>query len=86
MHNLNGQYQFLTGYFGRVDGTSQMGATIRFTTDGQVLREINVGAQDAPVQVMIPVGGVQLLRIDVEFNYITTRGQRITYALQAFLE
>jgi len=84
LHNLNGQFRMLTGYFGRIDGTGQIEATINFYGEGNLLSSISVSATDMPTPVSVFVEGVRQLRVEVVFP----AGSRpaTQYAFQGFLE
>lgn len=85
LHNLNGQFRVLTGYVGRVDGSSMGDATIRFIGDGHLLEEHSLRAADMPIPISIFVEGITQLRIEVIFPPINASiGTR--YAVVGFLE
>ncbi|MCL2217984.1 MAG: stalk domain-containing protein [Defluviitaleaceae bacterium] len=87
LHNLNGQFRMLTGYFGRVDGTHMTNATINFTGDGQLLASYEVRAGDMPTPISVFVEGVTQLRIEVVFPGRSSFSLPATdYALVAYLE
>ena len=88
LHNLNGQFAQLTGYFGRVDGSGQLDATLRFIADGNTLLTHNLIATDMPFPVILSVDGVRQLRIEVEFPNAPTHHNdpKTVYAFSGFVE
>jgi len=83
LHNLNGEYNLLTGYFGRVDGTRTFVGTLRIIGDGNVLHTHEQGVNDLPTAISIPVQGVRSLRIEVTNN--NSNGGP-TFAFSGFVE
>lgn len=80
LHNLNGDFRVLTGYFGRVDGSSMNNATLRIYGDGNLLFTHDFAAASMPIPVSAFVEGVTQLRIEVRSS------GNFHYALQGFLE
>ena len=80
LHNLGQQFHILSGYVGRVDGSSMVDATIRFFGDGVYMQSFDVAATDMPVSFSVGVTGITQLRIETALP----RGGH--YAIQAFLE
>ena len=85
LHNLEGQFRFLSGYMGRVDGSAMRNITVNFIGDGRLLQSYDLIAADMPTSFNIFVEGVRQLRIEVEFPR-SNAGERISYAIQGFLE
>jgi len=81
VHNLQGDFRFLTGYVGREDGAGRYNITFNFIGDGELLQSIMVNADDMPIPFEVFVEGVTQLRIEAVFG-----GTRSVYAMQAFLE
>lgn len=80
LHNLGGQFQLLSGYIGRVDGSHMVDATIIFFGDGEYLDSVTISATDMPVPFSVDIQDIIQLRIETELP----RGGR--YAIQAFVE
>lgn len=85
LHNLGRQYSVLSGYVGRVDGTSLRHATIIFRGDGVLLDYIEFYATNMPDSFAVNVEGVQQLRIELEIGGGSSASTPL-YAIQAFLE
>jgi len=81
-HNLNRQFRVLSGYIGRVDGSSRLDATFNFFGDGQLLQSYTLNPDNPPQPIELFVEGVTLLRIDVVLRGWGTPA----YALVAYLE
>ena len=77
LHNLEGRFTTLTGYIGRVDGTSQQDGVFRLIGDGRQIQEIEVRATDLPRLISVNVSGVRNFRIEFE---ATTWSGTVTYA------
>lgn len=61
MFNLNSKYSTVEFTVGHVDGGGMYDQTIYFYVDGKIVKEIEVGAEDLPKTVSIPVSyGLQL--------------------------
>jgi len=84
LHNLNGQFRMLTGYVGRIDGWDLTNATFNVFGDGQLLQTHSLNAQDLPIPISIFVEGINLLRIEFVYPWISS--QNAGYAFVAFLE
>ncbi|MCL2171171.1 MAG: stalk domain-containing protein [Defluviitaleaceae bacterium] len=85
LHNLNGDFRFLTGYVGRVDGTHMTNATISFIGDGQLLQSFELRAAEMPIPITVFVEGITQLRIRMDFN-ARNSSNNTDYALIAYLE
>jgi len=86
LHNLNGQFRMLTGYVGRVDGTSMYDATINFYGDGVLIHSYSLSGADMPTPISVFVEDVRQLRIQVVFANHTRGTRSVHYALVAYLE
>jgi hypothetical protein len=88
LHNLQGQYQIITGYFGREDGSSMSDATISFFGDGAFLKDYFLSATSMPVSINVPVEGVTQLIIEVSFHprHRFSSGDASWFNLIAYLE
>jgi hypothetical protein len=82
-HNLRGQYQFLTGYVGRIDGQAMSNATLNIIGDGNVLFTRELVAWSLPIPISISVQGINVLEIELR---TAERVERTFYAVQLFLE
>jgi len=83
LHNLEERFRILSGYIGRVDGSSMRNARISFIGDGTLIESFDMRADAMPIPFNIPVEGVAQLRIEsvrVELSGSTT------YAIYAFLK
>ena len=89
LHNLAGQYELLTGYIGRVDGSRGHGnAVANFYGDGNLLQSIQLNATAMPTPISISVNGVTQLRVRVTFpgSFRSAQLSGTQYALYAYLE
>jgi len=68
--NLNNNYGWLTGQFGRVDGSRALGANVNIYGDNRLLQSFELGATDFPVPVSLFVEGIRMIRIEVEHTMI----------------
>ena len=69
LHNLEGRYSRLTGYAGRVDGSStDAQATLNIFGDGRLLRSYELNPTALPIHVDVFVEGIRQLRIEFEFR------------------
>ena len=84
LHNLGRQYSELSGYVGRVDGTSLRHATINFFGDGELLHYIEFNATDMPVPFSVNIEGVLQLRIELVIGGGSSDSTPL-YAIQGFL-
>ena len=84
LHNLRGEYQLLSGYIGRIDGSGMLNTTVKFFGDGELIQTYRLTATNMPIPISLPVTGVTQLR--VEFSFDRASNTRTEYALQAFLE
>ena len=67
LHNLEGQFNILTGYAGRVDNNQSMfDAILYIYGDGELLGRYEVMAEELPVPISVNVEDVRLLRIEFE--------------------
>ena len=69
LHNLNGQFNEFSGYIGRIDGTPVENTILTVIGDNRPIETINVQADALPVNFSIPVEGVRLLRIEIQFGF-----------------
>jgi len=76
LHNLGGQYSIFTGYFGRVDGSAIVNATLNIYGDGSLITSYDLMATDLPSRVSISVAGVRQLKIEFVFPNHGVIGQR----------
>jgi len=78
-HNLNGQFNTLTGIIGRQDNTAgTVMRRITFTTGyGRNLGTFEINANDAPRTISVPVHGVATLRVEIEA--VGTNGVSIVF-------
>jgi len=84
-HNLNNQFNTLTGIIGRIDGTT--GAeltTISFIGDGRSLASFSVSENTAPQDISVDVKGVLVLRIEINHTnqalHHGARSPRVAFA------
>jgi len=74
-HNLNGQYNTITGTLGRIDGARYLGSsllstsTISFIGDGRELASFLVDVDFVPKEISVDVRGVLVLRIEITQPY-----------------
>jgi hypothetical protein len=68
LHNLNNNYSHLSGYLGRVDGSSMRDATFNFYGDGNLLASYSISAQDLPRMITVYVAGIRQLKIECIHN------------------
>jgi len=87
LHNLNGQYKWLTGYIGRVDRTSALiDATVNIYADGSLIETRHLDARFLPERIHLPVEHVNLVRIAVTQQHPgwnmqgPSAGHSVTYA------
>ncbi|MCL2427389.1 MAG: hypothetical protein FWD05_13770 [Oscillospiraceae bacterium] len=80
LHTLGGQFNVLSGYIGRIDGSDMIDATVIFFGDGEYLDTVRVNAIDEPIHFSLDVQGVTRLQIKTEFP------RRGSYAIQGFVE
>jgi hypothetical protein len=86
-HNLDGQYRWLTGQIGRVDGATLSDATVTFYGDGTPLATYQLTAGDLPTDISIFVEGVRLLKAEIYIEHTAwSTWLSFEYALAAFLE
>jgi len=89
LHNLGGNYRWLSGYIGRIDGSASTSARLRIYGDGSLLAEHELNALDMPTEIGVFVEGITQLRIVVrtgQFRWRDGATGTFNYALQAFLE
>ena len=68
-HNLNGQFNTLTGVLGRIDGRGGSHvSTIRFIGDGTEIASFNVDRDFRPTDITVDVSGVSILRIEINIR------------------
>ena len=84
LHNLNGQFTTLSGYFGRVDGSGSVDVILNIFGDGRLLQELSVRAGDLPIPISVSVEGVRLLRIEVVYPHAPNPSTQ--YGLVGFLQ
>lgn len=72
LHNLRGQYTMLSGYIGRLDGTTQSDGVFRFYGDGRLMKEFKMRAVDLPRPISLDVSGVWQLRIEFDAEGFST--------------
>jgi len=53
LHNLGGNFNRLTGYIGRIDGSVSVGATLRIYGDGNLLTTYQLNALDMPTELLL---------------------------------
>ena len=76
-HNLNGQFDTVTGTIGRIDGTSGANATISFIGDGRELASFTIDGSTSPIDISIDVSGVLVLRIQFSNDFRMGQGAPI---------
>ena len=64
-HNLNGQFNTITGTIGRIDGSNHGRSTVSFTGEGRELAVFNVDGSTRPFEISVDVTGVSILRIQI---------------------
>jgi len=64
LHNLNGQYTQITGYLGHIDGEGTQKGTMTFYGDGNIIKSIDINAEQLPQNITIDVTGVLQLKIE----------------------
>lgn len=74
-HNLNGQFNTITGTIGRIDGSGTGASSISFIGDGREIASFSVDGTTLPTDISVDVSGVLVLRIE-----INQRGARIAFA------
>ena len=84
LHNLGGQYRVLSGYMGRIDGTSMHNVSISIIGDGVLLESFELRATDMPIPFSVFVEGVQQMRIEIQRPDGT--GVTPRYAIVGYLE
>ncbi|MCL2190088.1 MAG: hypothetical protein FWC16_13960 [Defluviitaleaceae bacterium] len=62
-HNLQGQFNTLSGHIGGVSGSGVAYTTFRFVGDGEVLRTFRMRFTDEAMPISINVSGVNTLEI-----------------------
>ena len=77
-HNLNGQFNEITGTIGRVDGSGSAARSISFIGDGRTLASFVVDGSTHPTDVTVDVTGVLVLRIETQGH--GQHGARIAFA------
>jgi hypothetical protein len=64
-HNLNNQYNLLTGTVGRIDGSSTGASNIIFIGDGRQLASFVIDGNTSPLPISVDITGISILRIEV---------------------
>jgi hypothetical protein len=62
-HNLNGQFNTITGTIGRIDGSGTRTSSISFIGDGRELASFSIDGNSHPTDISVDVRGVLILRI-----------------------
>ena len=72
--NLGGNYNALTGDFGRTEGSVAHPAAVRFFGDDNSnhFYEFAFGQADFPVRLSLEVNGIRMLRMEVEYSRIVS--------------
>ena len=66
-HNLNHQFNTITGTVGRIDGSvGRQSATISFIGDGRGLASFVVDENTLPFDISVDVSGVLILRVEIQ--------------------
>ena len=66
-HNLANRFDTLSVRLGRFDGSGSLGRSVRFIGDGRNLLTFEVaGAHFVPINIVIDVRGVSILRIEID--------------------
>jgi len=87
LHNLNGQYRWLAGYVGRVDGSGHADATMNIIGDGTLLQSIELEATALPVPISVFVEGIRHLQVEFVFQRGDGNGSnQVSYAFNGFVE
>ena len=83
LHNLNSEFNVLSGHIGRIDGTGMVDATVRFFGDGALLGTYQLRATDLPIPFSVDVSGVRQLMIEAEVPHTWAL---VEYAIIGYLE
>lgn len=84
--NLNRNYTWLTGSFGREDGTLPVGATVNIYADDRLVETFVQEATALPTEFRLFVEDVRLIRVDITYAFPRHPGGTLTYALTGFAE
>ena len=69
LHNLNKRYTKITGYIGRIDGKSLIGATFNFYGNGELLASHELTVNDIPKQISLNVKDVGQFKIEIVYEF-----------------
>ncbi len=61
--NLDGQYTGFTFNLGHVDGSYMSDSTVKIYLDGNMVEEIEIGAEDMPQKITVPLNGALQMKI-----------------------
>ena len=79
-HNLNGQFNTITGTIGREDGSGNGSRNISFIGDGRPLASFSVDGSTIPTDISVDVRGVLVLRVEIQAPSNPAGGARIAFA------
>jgi hypothetical protein len=69
LFNLNGQYSTIELYVAHWDGFSSNSKKASFYLDGKLIKEVDVGNEDMPQKITLPVSGGLQFKINVSGSY-----------------
>jgi hypothetical protein len=64
-YNLDGKYNSITFDVAHVDNTYVSDATIRVYLDGKIVKEVEIGGEDLPKKVTVPLNGALQMKIEL---------------------
>ena len=69
--NLDAKYTEIIGTIGHIDGSGNDDMTLTITGDGVLIKTIEIGSNDLPDDLSIPVTGVKQLKIEASRSNAT---------------
>jgi len=79
-HNLNNNFNTLTGVIGRVDGSGVEVSSISFIGDGRTLATFEVDGNSHPIEISVDVRGVLVLRTEISYEGVRLSQSRVQIA------